>query len=207
MRQLIASILVIWMTIIPTHAFASLDTLDDGTYELDYTVLHADSGSASIANDYFEKPALLRVDGNERTIQLTLNHSEWTKELQAPDGDAFTDVRIVRDDRATDTTVVQFPIDRSLDEPLPMKMHVLIETMDPVYDHRYTVRLDFDEASATAADERAFETAETDELVTTEEDVDSESSGPSGFITSLILILIVGTGVYFMMSQRKEKTS
>src|SRR5690625_1752556 len=52
---------------------------EDGLYSIEYEVLKADSDSTSIGNDYFEKPATLIVEGGEKHIQLTVNHSDYVK--------------------------------------------------------------------------------------------------------------------------------
>lgn len=110
--------------------------VEDGVYEIQYELLHASNDSVSIANDYFEKPAIWIVEGDEQYVQLTLNHSEWTKQLQAPVGGEYVDVTVIEEDRETDLRTIQFPLEQSIGEPVEMKMHVLIETMTPVYDHR-----------------------------------------------------------------------
>src|SRR5699024_4845675 len=122
-----------------------LDDLEDGAYSIEYVILHAETESVSIANDYFEKPATLFIENGERYIQFPLNHSQWTKELQSPLGDSFEHVDVISVDEEEDTRIVEFLLDRDLSDPLEFKMHVLIEEMEPVYDHRYTVRFDFDE--------------------------------------------------------------
>ncbi len=131
---------------------AASTTIEEGTYSIDYVILRAEDDSVSIANDYFEKPANLIVQDGEQYIQFLLNHSQWTKELQAPKGDSFVDVTVVEEDEEEDTRLVQFKVDRDFSEPIEFKMHVLIETMDPVYDHRYTVRFDFDLDSLAEAE-------------------------------------------------------
>ncbi len=141
-------------------AASGLDSLKDGVYSLDYVILHAETDSASIANDYFEKPAILIVRGEEHYIRFELNHSEWTKELQFPLGDSFVDVHVIGEDKEENTRVVQFKVDRDLQEPIKFKMHVLIESMDPVYDHRYTIRFSFDLESLEELEEKEIEKLE-----------------------------------------------
>ncbi|MBD8004171.1 NEAT domain-containing protein [Bacillus norwichensis] len=146
----------------PESSFAAndLDSLEDGVYSLDYVILHAETESVSIANDYFEKPAFLIVKGDEHYIRFELNHSEWTKELQSPLGDSFVDVHVISEDKEKNTRIVQFKVDRDLKEPVEFKMHVLIESMDPVYDHRYTVRFSFDLESLKELEEKEIEKLE-----------------------------------------------
>ncbi|GIN97219.1 hypothetical protein J6TS1_30890 [Siminovitchia terrae] len=166
LRQIaVTFIIVVLLGIVflrPESSFAAndLDSLEDGVYSLDYVILHAETESVSIANDYFEKPAFLIVKGDEHYIRFELNHSEWTKELQSPLGDSFVDVHVISEDKEKNTRIVQFKVDRDLQGPIEFKMHVLIESMDPVYDHRYTVRFSFDLKSLKELEEKEIEKLE-----------------------------------------------
>lgn len=188
--------------------------ISDGTYSIDYQVLHADNDSASIANDYFEKPAILFVENGEKHIQFTLNHSQWTKELQAPLEGSFLDVDVVSENHDEDTRIVQFKVEEDLAQPLEFKMHVLIETMEPVYDHRYTVRFDFDTDSMEKVDSAEFQKIEADnreaELATdksNEKKVDNPLKGERSpivlFITLVVLILAILLSWKIIRSNKK----
>lgn len=159
MRFLWVACLCVWLFIPAgiSNAQTAIEELEDGAYAIDYVILHAETESVSIANDYFEKPAILYVEDDKKYIQFPLNHSKWTKELQAPSGDDFVDVDVIDQDEKEDTRVVEFKLDQDLTEPLEFKMHVLIETMDPVYDHRYTVRFDFDTESLESLEDEVRE--------------------------------------------------
>lgn len=47
--------------------------LSNGTYSLNYKVISPNDESASIANDYFVKPAKLFVENGSMKVQLILN--------------------------------------------------------------------------------------------------------------------------------------
>ncbi|WP_340084729.1 heme uptake protein IsdC [Siminovitchia sp. FSL H7-0308] len=130
--------------IIPGTTFANMA---DGTYQVNYQILKAENDSVSMANDYFEKPATLIVDKGKKYIQLTINHSDWIKTFTTASGEP---AQVISENKSADTRVVKFPVN-DLSKPVPMKMHVLIETMDPVYDHEYTVRFDFDSENLNTA--------------------------------------------------------
>lgn len=179
------------MLILPSflakEVFASQLELEPGVYSIDYEILRADNDSVSIANDYFDKPAYIIVQDDKEYIQFSINHSEWTKELQAPLGEDFVDVEVLETNEEEDTRIVQFELDRSIDDPLEFKMHVLIEEMDPVYDHRYTVRFDFDEDSIEEASE--------DDVIIVEDGSEADGSSNSivlwGIILGLLIILVL----------------
>ena len=198
-------------------AETELDEIEDGVYSIDYVILHAESESVSIANDYFEKPATLFVENGEKHIQFPLNHSQWTKELQAPLGDTFVDVNVIETNEEEDTRVVEFMLDRDLTEPLEFKMHVLIETMDPVYDNRYTVRFDFDIESLEQLENVERKTAESTNVSEgngNESDitmVDHERSNESSnsltlwLIAGASLLILVGIFGYLIIKDKKGR--
>ncbi|WP_257820439.1 heme uptake protein IsdC [Salipaludibacillus agaradhaerens] len=117
------------------------EQLADGTYTIQYTVLHAENDSASMANDYWEKPATITVANGQMKAQMTINHSSWVTEFKVTNNGGFQDVTVISADEAADKRVVEFPIS-SLSTPLESKIHVTVEDID--YDHDYTIRLSFD---------------------------------------------------------------
>jgi len=120
---------------------------EDGTYEMTYTVYQGAKDSVSIANDYFEKPARVIVLGEQRYVELTLNHASWILELAVVHGQETAEVEIISEDTEQDLRVVRFAVEDTA-QPVEMQTHVRIEQMEPVYDHRYAMRLVFDESSA-----------------------------------------------------------
>src|SRR5690625_504468 len=111
---------------------------EDGLYSIEYEVLKADSDSTSIGNDYFEKPATLIVEGGEKHIQLTVNHSDYVKSLSGPQGE----VGIVSEDKEKKERVVKFEVDE-LSKPIEMEMHISFELEDQGYDQTHKARFDF----------------------------------------------------------------
>ena len=123
---------------------AQATELSNGTYVIEYEMLQADNDSVSIANDYFEKPATLTVDDGAQYIQFTVNRSEWVQVLAAAEGESFANVHVVSEDPETDQRVIAFKVDGDISQPVFMQMHVVVTDMEPAYDHKYTVRLNFD---------------------------------------------------------------
>ncbi|MBU7318483.1 heme uptake protein IsdC [Paenibacillus oleatilyticus] len=133
--------------------------LADGTYTVDYTIVKAENESASMANDYFEKPATLQVNKGEITAQIQMNHSKWITMFKVPDKGDFADAKVIKSDENEDTRVVEFKLD-DLSKPLLSKIHVTVESIN--YDHDYTIRFIFDtkklkkvESAAKAASDKA----------------------------------------------------
>lgn len=141
---------------------------EDGYYEIDYEVLNADNDSVSMANDYFEKPAVLIVDGDDRKVQMLINYSQWVVGLQAPHGDDFEEVEVLSEDKSDEEKekrIVQFDLKDNQDftEPIEMKMHIVVDVLEEDYDHQYTARFDFDESSLEEVDTPLFEAEEGEE--------------------------------------------
>ncbi|CAH2461525.1 MULTISPECIES: heme uptake protein IsdC [Bacillus] len=115
--------------------------LADGTYDINYVIKKAEDDSASMANDYFEKPAKLIVKNGEMRVQVPMNHSAWITEFKAPDNGNFVDSKVISKDEAADKRTVEFKVD-DLSKPLGVKIHVVVPSAN--YDHHYTVRFAFD---------------------------------------------------------------
>ncbi|WP_127498732.1 heme uptake protein IsdC [Paenibacillus glycanilyticus] len=136
----ILSLLVI-IACIPAYAAAAA-SLEAGSYSADYVVLRAEDDSASIANDYWEKPATVTIAGSAKTVRMTINHSKWVKEFSVPSGSgSYSAVKVVGTDEAADKRTVEFRAD-DLSKPISAKIHVTVE--DIGYDHKYTIRFSFD---------------------------------------------------------------
>lgn len=115
--------------------------LADGTYDINYVIQKAENDSASMANDYFEKPAKLVVKNGEMRVQIPMNHSAWITEFKAPENGNFVDAKVVSKDESTDKRTVEFKID-DLSKPAVPKIHVVVPNVN--YDHNYTIRFAFD---------------------------------------------------------------
>ncbi|MFB5764087.1 heme uptake protein IsdC [Paenibacillus medicaginis] len=127
-------------------AQAEAIALQDGEYTVDYNILKAENDSVSMANDYFEKPAVIHVSNGKMEAEIRLNHSAWITEFKVPNGGVYIDTTTVSSNSATDTRVDRFPL-QSLESPLVSKIHVTVPSVD--YDHDYTIRFVFDSSSLT----------------------------------------------------------
>lgn len=135
-------LLLVWVLALgqPAAAVAASD-YESGTYTIDYTVLKAENDSASMANDYWEKPATVIVDQGKLTVRMKINHSQWVTDFKTKTGSGYDDVKVISTDEKADTRVTEFAV-TSLEEPLLSKIHVTVESID--YDHDYTIRFRFD---------------------------------------------------------------
>lgn len=102
----------------------------DGTHSLNFQVNKPDSSSASMANDYFIKPAKLIVSNGSMKVQMTIKNSSWVTEFNPPGG-----ATVISSNPSADTRVVQFSI--SSLNTLKVAMKIDIDDID--YHHAYTV--------------------------------------------------------------------
>ena len=130
---------------------------EDGLYSIEYEVLKADSDGTSIGNDYFDKPATLIVEGDEKHIQLTVNHSDYVKSLSGPHGE----VSIISEDKEERERVVKFEVD-DLSKPIEMEMHISFELEDQGYDQTHKARFDFDADSLEPVGSKAKKVEKTE---------------------------------------------
>ncbi|CAM4344975.1 heme uptake protein IsdC [Paenibacillus endophyticus] len=118
---------------------------EDGTYSIDYVIKKAEDESASMANDYWEKPAKVIVDNGKLTIQIQINHSKWVTEFKTPTSSGgYSEAKVVSSNKADDTRLTQFSV-ADLSATMLSKIHVTVPDID--YDHDYTIRFDFDASS------------------------------------------------------------
>lgn len=140
--QLTFVLMLIW---IMQSAFSSIalaaDNMSDGTYSIDYVITKAENDSASMANDYFEKPAILKVKNGVITAQFQMNHSKWITVFRTAKGTDFPNAEVIQNNQDEDTRVVQFAME-DISKPLLSKIHVTVKDID--YDHDYTIRFLFD---------------------------------------------------------------
>ena len=102
--------------------------LVDGSYTINYQVNKPDSSSASMANDYFAKPAKLIVQNGAMKVQITIKSSAWVTELNPPGG-----LTVISTNPGADQRVVQFSINNF--NPLRVGMTIDIDDID--YHHSY----------------------------------------------------------------------
>ncbi|MDQ0272533.1 NEAT domain-containing protein [Cytobacillus purgationiresistens] len=185
----------------------------DGTYSVSYSVVKPDSGSASMADGYFAKPATVKVKGGKLQVKLNTT-SSMIKEFQVESGGSLKDVAVLATNGEQKT--VQFTVD-SISSPVNAKIHVIA---DASYDHWYSIRLAFNEGSMSAIqlDEPAKESgsATTGETGGSENkqtatngssnagQVDNPETGDSTAMYALIAVLCGSSLILFRKIQVKR---
>lgn len=105
--------------------------LEDGTYSLPYQVNKPGSIDASIANDYFAKPAKLIVTNGAMKVQVTIKQSAWVTVFNATTGGN----RVVSTNADANTRVVEFNVP-SISSQTVVAMKIDINDID--YHHEYS---------------------------------------------------------------------
>src|SRR5699024_10201762 len=102
-----------------------------------------------------DKPETFIVYGDKRWVEIKVNHANWVKELQTPQGNDFEEVDILEKNTSDDIGIVQFNVDSDYDfsNAMEIKMHIVVDELEEDYDHHYTTFFDFDENSAIEAEE------------------------------------------------------
>lgn len=138
MKRLFLIIAATLLVVIGLHPNASSAALADGTYSINYQVNKPGSSSASIANDYFAKPAKLIVHNGSYKIQLTIKNSSWVTEFNPPGG-----ASVVASNAGADSRTVQFSVSNF--NALTVGMQVDIDNIN--YHHGYSTDFVFNEGS------------------------------------------------------------
>lgn len=129
-------IVFVIFTVMPITSHAQFA---DGIYELKYQVNKPESISASMANDYFIKPAKLIVKDGKSTVQITIKNSAWVTEFNPPGG-----ATVVSKNEGADSRVVQFAVS-NLSAALTVAMKIDIDDIN--YHHGYSVDFVFDSST------------------------------------------------------------
>ena len=114
----------------------------DGTYSLQYQVNKPSSSSASMANDYFLKPATLIVKNGKMIMEITINKSDWVTQFNPPGG-----AKVIATNEAANQRTVQFSVSDAQITTIGMK----IDIDDINYHHSYSVDFVFNTESLPEA--------------------------------------------------------
>ncbi|GLC87709.1 heme uptake protein IsdC [Lysinibacillus piscis] len=193
MKKIITLMLLIsvfFLTIALPQASAQLA---DGSHSIQYQVNKPDSNSASIANDYFVKPAKVTVTNGVATVQITLKNSTWITKFQPLGG-----ATVVNEDKVADTRTVQFTV-KDLSKPIVTAMKIDIDDIN--YHHEYSVALVFNGAASTGG------AAKTDGAkASTPAGTESQVPNPqTGDATPYVAIAAL-VGSAFLLYRKKQQT-
>lgn len=140
MRKILLLVVFVLALSIGMNSVTTSAAIADGTYNLNYQVNEFGTNSASIANDYFLKPAKLIVSNGNMKVQVTIKKSSWVTEFKPPGGGT-----VVSTNASTNQRVVQFNVANF--NSITVGMKVDIEEGDLSYHHTYNTDFMFFEGS------------------------------------------------------------
>lgn len=200
MKKMLMLIMLVSMFVLNIGLTQASAQLADGTHSIKYQVNKPESNSASIANDYFVKPAKVTVKNGTATVQITLKNSAWITKFQPPGG-----ATVVSEDKAADTRTVQFTV-KDLSKPVVTSMKIDIDDIN--YHHEYSVSLVFDAVSTGNSTAPAQQTTSNDSKAATASNSTTESQVPNpqtGDATPyLFIVALVGSA--FLLYRKKHQT-
>lgn len=166
----------------------------DGTHSLNYQVNQPNSNSASIANDYFLKPAKVTMKNGSATVQITLKNSAWITKFQPPGG-----ATVISEDKGADTRVVQFTV-KDISKPVKIAMKVDVDDIN--YHHEYTVDAVFDAVTGGGATTNGTKPAGDQTPTAGEGQVPNPQTSDS--TPYLIILTLVGSA--YLLYRNKQQT-
>ncbi len=170
----------------------------DGTQSLNYQVNQPDSNSASIANDYFVKPAKVTTKNGTSTVQITLKNSAWITKFAPPGG-----ATVISEDKVADTRVVQFTV-KDLTQPVKVAMKIDVDDIN--YHHDYTVAMVFDAAASSTPPATDGKTKTDDKSPTDTGSAGGEVPNPQTSDTTPYLVILALMGSAFLLFRTKFQT-
>ena len=116
-------------------------TYADGEYDVPFTVLNGTKDEASMADQYFQKPAKVVVENGE--LKVKVEYNPFITELKVNN----TAVNTTSQDNGN--IVAEFPVS-DLENVVNAEIHVIVSAIG--YDHWYDVRFDFDGSNIPSAE-------------------------------------------------------
>ncbi|HBT71335.1 MAG TPA: heme uptake protein IsdC [Lysinibacillus sp.] len=211
-KRLISVMLVAFLTIFVTPNLNASAALADGKYTINYQVNKPDSSSASMANDYFLKPATIIVQNGTSVVQMKMKKSAWITKFESSTGGN----KVVSENKAEDTRIVQFALP-AYTSKTAVTMKVDIDDLN--YHHEYTVDFVWDAASlknedgsavaATTVQNNSNTTKKTDNTGKTdissvkEKEVNPQTS--DAFPIGILLLFCVSGFILFNFKKRMKE--
>lgn len=118
------------------------DSIKDGEYTIDFTVLKDKTEAASMMDTYAEKPAKLIVKNGNAKISHKLAHSSWITQYQVEQNGSLKDTTILESDASEDKRVVEFEVGVG-DTAKKINARVKVDIPGMNYHHAYDVHLAF----------------------------------------------------------------
>lgn len=181
--------------------------LADGEYEVPYEMKEANSENTSIADGYFQKPAKVKVKGDQATVEFTVTSADMVQSMKVS-GSSLKTVG-----EGNDTRTYRFDTSLSkLEKPVTMDMHIIVPDLPELpggYDREHQARAVFDLSSAKKVGGTSEKTDEDkNEQATSGEgaaksdkdkDADNPKTGDDSPIVMYTVLLIGAAGAFILV--------
>jgi len=198
MKKMLMLIMLVSIFVVSFGLTQASAQLADGTHSIKYQVNKPDSNSASIANDYFVKPASVTVKNGTAIVQITLKNSAWITKFQPPGG-----ATVVNEDQSADTRTVQFTV-KDLSKPVVTAMKIDIDDIN--YHHEYSVSLVFDATSIASSTASTQQTVSGESKPTSASTTESQVPNPQTGDATPYLLIVALVGSAFLLYRKKLQT-
>ncbi|KPN96697.1 heme uptake protein IsdC [Lysinibacillus sp. ZYM-1] len=198
MKKMLMLIMLVSIFVVNFGLTQASAQLADGTHSIKYQVNKPDSNSASIANDYFVKPASVTVKNGTAIVQITLKNSAWITKFQPPGG-----ATVVNEDQSADTRTVQFTV-KDLSKPVVTAMKIDIDDIN--YHHEYSVSLVFDATSIASSTASTQQTVSSESKPTSASTTESQVPNPQTGDATPYLLIVALIGSAFLLYRKKLQT-
>lgn len=145
-------------------AAAEVTAEQKASYELPFKVLQEDKDEDSVAGNYVQTPAQVKVEDGKAIVYMTLLESQYWQSLKIQDGDKLVDAEVVSENAEEKTRVVKFEL-KDAKQIVNAKAHIIVTGIPGIgeYDQTHNIRFQFD-ASNVPAEEEGTEGEETPEI-------------------------------------------
>ncbi|MCS7460317.1 NEAT domain-containing protein [Paenibacillus doosanensis] len=127
-----------------SSAVVTTNTIADGKYKMNYTVLKYGTDEQSVMQTYVVTPGLLTVKSGKQYFSFELKQSKEITAFKTDLNGTLNDAAVVSNNEAANTRVVQFEVS---DLASKLKAWVKIDWAEMNYFHEYDVQITFDQAS------------------------------------------------------------
>lgn len=100
-----------FFALVSTSTVSAANSLEEGTYEIDFTILKNNANEASMMNDYVENKARLSVRDGKKFVSITLTDHQSITGFKVEQNGSLQDAKIISENKNNNTRVVEFEVD------------------------------------------------------------------------------------------------
>src|SRR5690625_127532 len=97
MRKIRLLLLGLLLAVITVSHFAHA-SLEDGKYNIDFELFEGESGDSLDIAEFFVKPAVLKVDGSDKHIQMMLKHASLFQSIDVENEEVSVEYDLEEED-------------------------------------------------------------------------------------------------------------